>query len=51
MDGRLSWPSGPATFAACLADRARAGATLLGGCCGSTRAHLAAARLLVSNLH
>jgi 5-methyltetrahydrofolate--homocysteine methyltransferase len=35
-------PAGPASFAAAVAEAARAGATLVGGCCGAGPAHLRA---------
>ena len=40
--GRTVYDVGPDAFAAQMADIARAGARVLGGCCGTTPAHLAA---------
>ena len=42
--GRTVYDVGPDDFAAQMADIARAGASVLGGCCGTTPAHLAALR-------
>ena len=42
--GRTVYDVGPDDFAALMADIARAGTRVLGGCCGTTPAHLAALR-------
>ena len=42
--GRTVYDVGPDDFAARMADIARGGARVLGGCCGTTPAHLAALR-------
>lgn len=43
VDGKAVYTLPPAEFAAALADIATIGARILGGCCGTTPAHLAAA--------
>ena len=43
-DNLAHYPMGPEEFGGILADCARMGAALLGGCCGTTPAHIAAAR-------
>lgn len=43
-DGLAHYPMLPDEFAGIVADCARMGATLLGGCCGTTPAHIAAVR-------
>src|SRR5574344_1483418 len=42
VDGRTTFNVGPEQFAALVADMARAGARIVGGCCGTTPAHIAA---------
>ncbi|MCX7818778.1 MAG: homocysteine S-methyltransferase family protein [Kiritimatiellae bacterium] len=42
--GQQSWPDAPETFAAWLPRLAEAGATIIGGCCGTTPAHVRALR-------
>ena len=44
QDGLPVYPMGPAEFSAIMADCYTTGATLLGGCCGTTPAHMAAAK-------
>ena len=44
-------PEGPEAFAAIARDLAAAGATLIGGCCGTTPAHLAAVRAALAGAH
>src|SRR5574344_1499316 len=41
VDGRTTFNVGPEQFAALVADMARAGARIVGGCCGTTPAHIA----------
>ena len=43
-DGIAHYDMSPADFAAVMADCVQMGATLLGGCCGTTPAHIAALR-------
>ncbi len=43
-DGSVSWPCAPEEFARQAAALAAAGATFVGGCCGTTPAHVAALR-------
>lgn len=43
-DQLAHYPMGPEEFAAIMADCAQMGATLLGGCCGTTPAHIAAVK-------
>ena len=43
-DNLAHYPMGPAEFAAILADCTSMGAKLLGGCCGTTPAHIAAVK-------
>lgn len=43
-DKLAHYPMGPEEFASILADCAQMGATLLGGCCGTTPAHIAAVK-------
>lgn len=45
--GGVVYPEDPESFAACVGELAKRGARIVGGCCGSTPAHLAAlARVL-----
>ena len=44
--GRTVFDLGPADFARDVAELAKAGATIVGGCCGTTPAHIAALREL-----
>ena len=44
VDGRTVYDVGPENFAAEMARLARRGARILGGCCGTTPAHIAALR-------
>jgi homocysteine S-methyltransferase len=41
-DGRLEWPATPEDFARAMPDLMASGAGLIGGCCGTTPAHIAA---------
>lgn len=43
-DQLAHYPMGPEEFAAIMADCAQMGATLLGGCCGTTPAHIVAVK-------
>ena len=43
-DNLAHYPMGPAEFAGIAADCAAMGAKLLGGCCGTTPAHIAAVK-------
>lgn len=49
-DGRLAYDVTPASFAAVASDIAAKGARLLGGCCGTTPAHIAALSRMIRNL-
>ena len=42
VDGKTVFDVGPAAFAECAAALVEAGATVVGGCCGTTPAHIAA---------
>jgi homocysteine S-methyltransferase len=42
VGGRILYPAGPAYFADYAQEFRRAGASLIGGCCGTTPAHIAA---------
>ena len=44
---RWDYPLTPARFAECIPNLVAAGATLIGGCCGTTPAHIAAARAVL----
>ena len=44
MDNIPAYPMGPAEFAQIVADCASMGATVLGGCCGTTPGHIAAVK-------
>ena len=46
-DNTAHYPMTPAEFASIAADCANMGATLLGGCCGTTPAHLAAVKAIL----
>ena len=46
-DGIASYPMAPEEFAGIIADCCRMGATLLGGCCGTTPEHIAATKNIV----
>lgn len=46
-DNLAHYPMGPEAFAAIMKDCAALGAGLLGGCCGTTAAHLAAVRQIL----
>ena len=43
-EGRVEYPMGPEEFARLQVEARRMGADLLGGCCGTTPAYLAALR-------
>ena len=47
--GKTTFPMGPADFAACASPLMAAGATFLGGCCGTTPQHIRALRDVVDN--
>jgi methionine synthase I (cobalamin-dependent)/5,10-methylenetetrahydrofolate reductase len=49
--GALSYVTGPQYFAESARQMAEAGAVLLGGCCGTTPAHIAAARDALRGVH
>ena len=49
IDGRTVFSVGPDTFAKDVAALVEAGATIVGGCCGTTPAHIAAISGLTSN--
>lgn len=49
MDGVAQYPMGPEEYAAIMADCAGMGAKLLGGCCGTTPAHIQAMKDAISN--
>ncbi len=49
-DGAASFPMGPAEFASFAPKLAQAGANFLGGCCGTTPAHIEALRDAVHSL-
>ncbi|MCU0225332.1 MAG: homocysteine S-methyltransferase family protein [Acidobacteria bacterium] len=48
VDGALVWPENPAFFAAHAPALVAAGARLLGGCCGTTPAHIGALRAVLA---
>ncbi len=48
--GRVLYPAGPAYFAEYAAAYARAGARFVGGCCGTTEAHIHAMRVTLEHL-
>ncbi len=48
--GKTVFPMGPDEFAACVAKLADAGASFIGGCCGTGPAHIRAIRAAVDNL-
>ena len=50
VDGETVFLVGPEAFARDVADLVKAGATVVGGCCGTTPAHLAAVRRAVDAL-
>lgn len=50
QNGQTFFDVGPADFAAQMADIATAGACILGGCCGTTPAHIAQLRQAVSSV-
>lgn len=47
LAGKTTFPMGPADFAACADSLIAAGATFLGGCCGTTPLHIRALRDVV----
>ena len=49
VDGQTVFLVGPEAFARDVGDLIRAGATVVGGCCGTTPAHIAAVRRLVDD--
>lgn len=49
VDGETVFLVGPEAFAADVAELVRAGAVVLGGCCGTTPAHIAAVRRLLDD--
>jgi methionine synthase I (cobalamin-dependent)/5,10-methylenetetrahydrofolate reductase len=51
IDGALRYVTGPQYFAESARQMAEAGAVLLGGCCGTTPAHIAAARDALRGVH
>ena len=51
MDGRAVYRLTPEAFADGMADVVAAGARLVGGCCGTTPAHIAALAARVQPLH
>ena len=48
VDGQTVFTVGPEAFAADVADLVAAGASIVGGCCGTTPAHIAAVTALVA---
>ncbi len=48
--GRVLYPAGPEYFAEYAAAYARAGARFIGGCCGTTEAHIHAMRVTLDHL-
>jgi methionine synthase I (cobalamin-dependent) len=48
-DGRLAYPVSPKSFAAAAPGLLSMGARLLGGCCGTTPAHIAALAKRIRN--
>lgn len=49
-DGRHVYPETPEFMAALVPEIVRAGANIVGGCCGTTPAHIAAMRLVVDRM-
>jgi len=49
-DGKTVFPMGPKDFGACVPALAEAGANFVGGCCGTTPAHIEAVRAVVDKL-
>ncbi len=49
-DRQTHWPIGPEKFASYVGPMVKAGATFVGGCCGTTAKHIAAARKAVDKL-
>lgn len=49
-DRKTYWPTGPEEFAAYVKPLVEAGATFVGGCCGTTAEHIAAVRQTVNKL-
>ncbi len=47
LDGRDVYPATPEDMAACAAELARAGAAIIGGCCGTTPEHIRAIKQVV----
>ena len=48
-EGNTSFPMGPDAFAACMGELIAAGASFIGGCCGTTPDHIRAVRAAVDN--
>ncbi|NMB77320.1 MAG: dihydropteroate synthase [Myxococcales bacterium] len=50
LDGALSYPLGPEDFAGCVERLVELGTGILGGCCGTTPAHIRALRRRLSEI-
>ena len=50
VDGKTVYLQKPADTAACVRDLVAAGATIIGGCCGTTPAHIAAIKAAIDKL-
>jgi len=50
VDGKTVFQQTPADMAAKVRDLVAAGATIIGGCCGTTPAHIAAIKVVVDEL-